>query len=175
MDLSVPSRYTDATVTVWSTQARSTTNTNLGVVPRVKLLLYTVDLDSGNRTQVGSSYTTDNNGQYTFTGLPYGLYVAGAESMGQYAEQSFAAYQQISSDRHVLEPTDTLAHPDAKADRDPQARQHRQRDVFRRVLRDTGLRGCSGTDRAAGRSAVPEESLNRLPSAYFSFSVRIRS
>ena len=97
LDLSVPSRYTDATVTVWSTQARSTTNTNLGVVPRVKLLLYKVDLDSGNRTQVGSSYTTDNNGQYTFTGLPYGLYVAGAESMGQYAEQEFAAYQQISS------------------------------------------------------------------------------
>jgi PGF-CTERM protein len=97
MDLSVPSRYTDATVTVWSTQARSTTNTNLGVVPRVMLRLYKVDLDSRNRTQVGATYTTDNNGQYTFTGLPYGLYVVRAESMGQSAEQQFAAYQQICS------------------------------------------------------------------------------
>ncbi|MGA9140806.1 MAG: PGF-CTERM sorting domain-containing protein [Methanocella sp.] len=97
MDLSVPSKYTDTTVTVWSTQARTTTNTNLGVVPRVMLHLYKVDLNGGNRTQVGSSYTTDNIGQYTFTGLPYGLYVVRAESMGQAVEQPFAAYQQISS------------------------------------------------------------------------------
>ena len=97
MDLSVPSRYTDATVTVWSTQARSTTNTNLGVVPNVKLTLYQIDLNSGNRTQIGTYSTTDWNGQHIFTGLPYGLYAVTAESMGQIVEQKFAAYQQISS------------------------------------------------------------------------------
>ncbi|OPY28800.1 MAG: hypothetical protein A4E28_01324 [Methanocella sp. PtaU1.Bin125] len=97
MDLSVPSMYTDATVTVWSTQATTTTHTNLGPVPGVKLLLYAVDMASGNRSLIGSSYTTDANGQHTYTGLPYGLYVARAESMGQAAEQSFAAYQQIRS------------------------------------------------------------------------------
>lgn len=97
MDLSVPSMYSETTVTVWSTQGKTTTHTNLDPVPGVKLTLYSVDLSGSNRTQIGTTVTTDYNGQHVFSGLPYGMYVVRAENGGQYGEQSFAAYQQITS------------------------------------------------------------------------------
>jgi PGF-CTERM protein len=96
MDLSTPSQTSDVTVTVWSTQGQVTSHSNLAPVPGVKMTLYSLDTASGNRTVVVDNKITDANGQVGYT-VPYGTYVVRAEKSGQYGEQSFAVYQQITS------------------------------------------------------------------------------
>jgi PGF-CTERM protein len=96
MDLSVPSQTSEATVTVWSTEGTVTRNSNLVPVPGVKLTLYTLDTSSGNKTVLLDNKMTNAAGQYVFN-IPYGTYVVRAEKSGQYGEQSFAVYQQITS------------------------------------------------------------------------------
>jgi PGF-CTERM protein len=97
MDLSAPSGTSEVTVTVWSTQGQVTTHSNLGLVPSVKLTLYSYDPASGNRTMVIDNRMTDSNGQVVYSNVPYGTYVVRAEKSGQYGEQNFAVYQQIMS------------------------------------------------------------------------------
>jgi PGF-CTERM protein len=97
MDLSVPSGTSEATVTVWSTQGQVTSHSNLAPVPGVKLTLYSYDPATGNRTVVIDNKISDSNGQGIYSNIPYGTYVVRAEKSGQYGEQSFAAYQQITS------------------------------------------------------------------------------
>jgi PGF-CTERM protein len=96
MDLSVPSGTSEATVTVWSTQGQVTSHSNLAPVPGVKLTLFSYDPATGNRTVVIDNKITDSNGQSIYN-VPYGTYVVRAEKSGQYGEQSFAVYQQITS------------------------------------------------------------------------------
>ncbi|HEY3274570.1 MAG TPA: PGF-CTERM sorting domain-containing protein [Methanocella sp.] len=96
MDLSVPSQTSEVTVTVWSTEGQVTKNSNLVPVPGVKLTLYTLDPATGNKTVLLENKVTDSAGQYVFN-VPYGSYVVRAEKSGQYGEQSFAAYQQLTS------------------------------------------------------------------------------
>jgi PGF-CTERM protein len=96
MDLSVPSQTSEATVTVWSTQGQVTGHSNLAPVPGVKLTLFSIDPASGNRTVLFENKVTNSNGQYVYN-IPYGTYVVRAEKSGQYGEQSFAVYQQITS------------------------------------------------------------------------------
>jgi PGF-CTERM protein len=96
MDLSAPSQTSEVTVTAWSTEGQVTTHSNLVPVPGVKLTLYTVDPTSGNKTVLLDNKLTDSAGQYVYN-VPYGLYVVRAEKSVLYTEQSFAAYQQITS------------------------------------------------------------------------------
>lgn len=95
LDLSVPSTTSEATITVWSTEGKATTYSNLVPVPGVKLTLYSVDT-AGNRTTLFENKVTNGNGQYIFN-IPYGMYVVRAEKSGMYGEQSFAVYQQVTS------------------------------------------------------------------------------
>jgi hypothetical protein len=96
LDLSVPSQTSEVTVTVWSTQGQVTSHSNLAPVPGVKLILYSIDPASGNRTTLFDNKNTNSDGQYTYN-VPYGSYVVRAEKSGQYGEQSFAVYQQVMS------------------------------------------------------------------------------
>jgi PGF-CTERM protein len=93
MDLSIPSRDSEVTVTVWSTEGQTTEYSNLVPVPGVKLSMYSVDPASGNRTLLLDNKITDSIGQYIFN-VPYGMYIVRAEKSGMFGEQSFAAYQQ---------------------------------------------------------------------------------
>jgi PGF-CTERM protein len=96
MDLSVPSGTSEATVTVWSTQGQVTSTSNLVPVPGVKMTLYSYDPATGNRTLAVENKVTNGAGQVVYN-IPYGTYIVRAEKSGQYGEQSFAAYQQVTS------------------------------------------------------------------------------
>lgn len=97
LDLSIPSQESEVTLTVWSTEGKVTSHSNLEPVPGAKLTLYSYDPASGNKTLLYDNKITDANGQYTFT-VPYGMYIARAERSGQYSgEQIFPAYQQSVS------------------------------------------------------------------------------
>ena len=110
LDVSTPSMYSSVTVNVFST---ATSADKPVPVPGATLTLYSVDLNSGNLTQIGQPATTDSNGQYTYGSLPYGMYVVRAEKSGLYKEQQFAAYQQavnnvnLNTDLAVPSPTPT--------------------------------------------------------------------
>jgi len=116
MDISVQSRDSEVTVTVWSTEGLTTGHSNLSPVPDVKLSMYSFDPVSGNRSLLLDNKITDANGQYVFN-IPYGTYIVRAEKSGMYGEQQFAAYQQsvsssLSTDLPLPSPTPT-AGPDA--------------------------------------------------------------
>ncbi len=96
LDLSVPSQSSETTVTVWSTQGQVTSDSNIAPVPGVKLTLYSYDPATGNRTVAVDNKVTNANGQVVYN-VPYGSYVVRAEKSGQYGEQSFAVYQQVTS------------------------------------------------------------------------------
>jgi PGF-CTERM protein len=97
MDLSAPSGNGEVTVSVMSTQGQVTSHSNLALVPGVKLTLYSVDPASGNRTVIVDNKLTNAGGQGVYSNIPYGTYVVRAEKSGQYGEQNFAVYQQITS------------------------------------------------------------------------------
>jgi PGF-CTERM protein len=87
-------------------------------VPGVQLTLYSIDAASGNRTMLYENKVTNSIGQYVFN-IPYGMYVVRAEKSGQYGEQTFPVYQQITStilsaDLPIPSPTPTPA-PSATA------------------------------------------------------------
>ena len=164
----------DATVTVWSTQATTTTHSNLGPVPGVKLTLYSLIRPPATGAVIGSQQRTDSNGQDIYTGLPYGLYVWArnpgpvrrAELRGLPADPERSMYSSLP----IPSPT-----PTPKPIATPKPGSTGNETSSGGFLGIPGFEACSGTDRAAGRGAVPEKSLNRLPSTYFSFSVRFRS
>jgi Cna protein B-type domain. len=96
LDLSTPSRNSDLTVTVWSTEGQTTEYSNLETVPGAKLTLYSLDAN-GNRTMLIDNKITDSNGKYVFN-VPYGMYAVSAEKSGSYGEQkSFPVFQQTST------------------------------------------------------------------------------
>ena len=99
LDISSPSMKSDITVTVWSTEGKTTATSNLAPVSGAKLTLYKVEPGShGNRTQLSSSeqVLTDYAGQHTYVGLPYGIYAVRAEKNGFFGEQTFYSYQQLT-------------------------------------------------------------------------------
>lgn len=90
----VPGMRGDLTAAVWSTETSSlnmNTGTNLAKVPNAKLLLYKVDQDTGNLSEVKFSTQpySDTNGQYVYPSLPYGHYYLKAEKNGKYGDQYF--------------------------------------------------------------------------------------
>lgn len=96
IDISTPSRNSDLTVTVWSTEGKTTEYSNLETVPGAKLTLYSLDAN-GNRTLLIDNKITDSNGKYVFN-VPYGMYAVSAEKSGSYGEQkSFPVFQQTST------------------------------------------------------------------------------
>ncbi len=122
MDISVPSRYSEVTVNVFSTASNAS---KVPVpVPGASLTLFAYDQKTGNRTQIGSAVTTDSAGQHVYGSLQYGMYIVRAEKAGLYREQQFAAYQQVvgnvnlNTDMPIPTPTPTPvpgASPGARA------------------------------------------------------------
>ncbi len=83
-------------MTVWSTQGQVTSTSNIQPVPGVKMTLYSYDPATGNRTVAVDNKVTNSIGQVVYN-IPYGSYIVRAEKSGQYGEQSFAVFQQVTS------------------------------------------------------------------------------